>query len=317
MAESTRATKIVAVLAATLLLTAVACTKQQTQQTQPATPAGTPAQTENSSRLFVIVSDGGTSQAAGTDTVEITLTGVATSVTTFSDRPSRDAATESIATFVDAWPGRFGNEPPNAALVTQGGAADAGVATIALRPPTYDPASGRLAFAARLLPRSGGTSQIAIPASFGRAQLFVDTSAGASPLSQEVSAWPSNPVSVIAKNIPAGPGPSITIEGSGGYPAWVLTRARYSDGNQAGPPGADIAVYQNALFFSAAGVIDSAQFDMAICSDVATVEVVAKGIRTGASITMDAGAGSIEITQDGNYSLKIANPKDCGPWPNQ
>ncbi|MBJ7331081.1 MAG: hypothetical protein JHC95_14380 [Solirubrobacteraceae bacterium] len=132
--------------------------------------------------LFVQQTDGGTLQKTGDATYRLTLRGVAPSVSTFADRPGRTAGSERAATFVSRWRGRFGTEPPNAALVIDGAPRGRDVAMLTLSAPRYRPRNRTFTYVARALKGKSGAALKAFHARrdpvrelrFGAASLFVD-----------------------------------------------------------------------------------------------------------------------------------------------
>jgi hypothetical protein len=149
-----------------------------------ATPIASPAADEAPSLLFVQTAASGNFEAAtdGVDRVLLTLEGVPARTTYFADRPSRAAGAIPTETFLAEI--GFGDDPPNAALVTQTGDGQVVVLLELLsgrledgpgglrllyetRPLDGDPGGALTTFAPR---QSPGT----LPAEFGEASLFID-----------------------------------------------------------------------------------------------------------------------------------------------
>lgn len=93
-----------------------AATPTTTAPPGDASAAGEDAAAGTASSLYVATADGGT-LADGT----LTLTDIDSEVTSFTDRPYRDVAAESVDELVERWADAgFTDDPPNAALVTVG-----------------------------------------------------------------------------------------------------------------------------------------------------------------------------------------------------
>lgn len=132
--------------------------------------------------LFVQQADGGTLEKTGGSTYRLTLRGVAPSVAAFADRPGRTATSERASTFVSRWRGRFGTDPPNAALVIDGAPRGRDVAMLTLTAPRYRPRARTLTYTARALRGDSGAALKAFHTRrdpvralrFGAASLFID-----------------------------------------------------------------------------------------------------------------------------------------------
>lgn len=132
--------------------------------------------------LFVQQADGGTLEQTAASTFRLTLRGVAPSVAAFADRPGRTATAERAGTFVSRWRGRFGTDPPNAALVIDDAPRGRDVAMLTLSAPRYRPRAHTLTYTARALRGDAGAALKAFHARrdpvremrFGAASLFID-----------------------------------------------------------------------------------------------------------------------------------------------
>jgi hypothetical protein len=139
------------------------------------------AQTSQPSWLFSQTSTGGTFAPTDDGEYTLTLTGVDSFVTAFTDRPVRDATIVDLADFVAAWPDAFASSAPNAVLVEHqpSGQSDSTVVTL------YDPvlAGDTLTFRVVALRESNpesfidapGNFSLKPPAAFETASLFIDT----------------------------------------------------------------------------------------------------------------------------------------------
>jgi hypothetical protein len=138
------------------------------------------AQTTQPSWLFSQTSTGGTFAPTGAGEYTLTLTGVDSFVTAFTDRPVRDATIVDLADFVAAWPDAFASSAPNAVLVEHqpSGQSDSTVVTM------YDPvlAGDTLNFRVVALRETNPENfvdaatmySVKPPTSFGTSSLFID-----------------------------------------------------------------------------------------------------------------------------------------------
>ena len=112
----------------------------------------------------------------------LTLNGHPGGTVYFSDRPDRIFGEAPTGAFLDGL-GFSPNNPPNAALVTQGEDGAEAVVILELINPTYDPGSGTITYGAAILDEYTGDGlahvaaqqqDAALPETFGRASLFID-----------------------------------------------------------------------------------------------------------------------------------------------
>jgi hypothetical protein len=144
------------------------------------------SQAAGGGELFTLTTDAGTLEPVeGEDGVfTLTFDNPAPQVTTFTDRPVRNAGTEGLVQFVDQWDARgFAEDPPNAALVVDAEPDNADTAVFTLAEPTYDQASGAVTYRATQI-EGGGTESLPkheadLPSQFRHAHLFIDPAAGA------------------------------------------------------------------------------------------------------------------------------------------
>jgi hypothetical protein len=133
--------------------------------------------------MFVLEGNSGAATPDGDPgTYELALRGVG-GVTWFADRPQRRAGEETITRFVEAWPSRFADGPPNAAL-TIGQGDDADVAIVTLTDPQVE--ADTLRFHATVVEPEQAPPSLEdhvasrpsseLPTTFQRATLFVDPS---------------------------------------------------------------------------------------------------------------------------------------------
>ena len=140
-------------------------------------PAG-----ESGGTLFTQTADSGMLRpVAGEDGVfTLTLTNPGPKVTTFKDRPAREAGSEGVADFVDHWDARgFGQDPPNAALVVDTAPDEADTTVFTLADPRYDEGTGTLTYRATRV-EGGGTDALPddeadAPPQFEGARVFIDS----------------------------------------------------------------------------------------------------------------------------------------------
>ena len=133
--------------------------------------------------MFVLEGDSGAATPVGDPgTYELTFSGVG-GVTWFADRPQRRAGEESLARFEEAWPSRFADSQPNAALtIGQGDDAEVAIVTLTdahveadtvrFRATVVEPEQAPPSSEGRV--STGPASEL--PATFQRATLFVDPS---------------------------------------------------------------------------------------------------------------------------------------------
>jgi hypothetical protein len=183
-----------------------------------ATPAA--ASAEPPSLLFVQETSGGEVIKIAPSRYKVRLVGVSAGLTTFTDRPSRQAGHESVGAFVSRWAGRgFASDPPNAALVVHGAPASSDVTMLTLSHPRYDRASRTLTYLARPL-RGAPVGELATLSErrdrirtrrFGAASLFIDDS-GASTVYQPLTLQVSNALAGQTVAIQVSPrGPNVAF----------------------------------------------------------------------------------------------------------
>ena len=114
-------------------------------------------------------------------------------MTSFTDRPERRAGKESLEEFVAGWDRRFGDDPPNAALVLDRADEDADTVVLELSDPrregdgvTYR--AKRVEDAGGALADFAGDADDSVAERFGEASLFIDAapSGGLSPQSLQL-----------------------------------------------------------------------------------------------------------------------------------
>lgn len=183
------------------------------------------------SLLFVQQASSGTLDRTGKSTYRLTLRDVAPSVASFTDRPNRQAASESSAAFVSKWAGRgFAKDAPNAALVLDGEPRSRDLAMVTLSRPRYDAKTRTFTYVARPLrgtPSSGLKDFTARrdplrELRFGAASLFIDDAGGTV----------FQPVALQVMN--AVPGQTISVRLSASLPGSVVWSSGPSFSNFAG-----------------------------------------------------------------------------------
>ena len=89
-----------------------------------------------------------TAQTATVRTGRLVLDGVAPSVTAISDRPARSVTRIGLASFVETWRSRFGQDPPNAIVSGEMSGGERS-AEFVLDDPSYDANARRLTYEAK------------------------------------------------------------------------------------------------------------------------------------------------------------------------
>ncbi len=153
------------------------------------------AASQQLNELFVLTADTGTLRkvrgAAHTFALTLSVRG---SVAVFTDRPTRRAGVESMASLVANWKALgFAKSPPNAALELSHGSHSHDVKVFELRSPHFNARTGKLSFRAQDLGDRTSTALAGvlnnahrdIPARFSRATLFID-SGSVAPITQFV-----------------------------------------------------------------------------------------------------------------------------------
>lgn len=143
--------------------------------------SGAKSQNAGTGVLFSQTAAGGSLRPTGANTYELALRRPAARVTSFSDRPLRNASGEPLSTFVSEWGARgFASDPPNAALVVDGADEEHDTVVLELSRPRYDGRARVLRYRARRVKGSARLARVApgqdraVPKRFGRAELFVD-----------------------------------------------------------------------------------------------------------------------------------------------
>ncbi len=152
-------------------------------------PAATAASGKPSgagSLLYVQQTEGGSLRHLRSGGFELELTGVSPRVSTFTDRPHRQAGSQRLRDFVSGWgKAGFAADPPNAALVLDRGPRSRDVALVTLSHPRYDRRHGVLTYRVKPLHGKGSDALAAFAkradpvraGDFGSASLFVDDGA--------------------------------------------------------------------------------------------------------------------------------------------
>lgn len=144
---------------------------------------------QRTSELFVQQAGGGTLERVRDGAFRLRLSGVAPTVSSFTDRPRRRASAQSLRSFVRDWSASgFAADPPNAALVLAGARRSADVAMLTLSRPRYDRARRTLTYRAEPLRGDGGDALASFARRadpvralrFAAASLFIDNGAGSS-----------------------------------------------------------------------------------------------------------------------------------------
>lgn len=139
--------------------------------------------TGSESSLYVQTAEGGRLRGGEDGAFTLQLTGVASRMTTFSDRPLRLSAQTTVADFVDDWDASgFADDPPNAALVISDGDDGRDTFVFELTNPDHDDGADTLRYDAQLLSDAPGGRLSALadpvgddpPKRFGAASLFID-----------------------------------------------------------------------------------------------------------------------------------------------
>jgi hypothetical protein len=105
-------------------------------------------------------------------------------VVAFTDRPTRQARSEPLKTFVSSWTSRFSTSDPNAAIELSDEGKHQDVLVVTLGKPTYDARANTVTYRARALKGKGSAgikefvnrADKRLPRSFGHVDLFIDPS---------------------------------------------------------------------------------------------------------------------------------------------
>lgn len=152
-------------------------------------PAGQAASGKRSgpgSLLYVQQTEGGSLRQLDSGGFVLRLTGVSPRISTFTDRPRRQAASKTLRSFVSGWgKAGFAADPPNAALVLDRAPRSRDVAMLTLSHPRYNRRQQTLTYRVKPL-RGKDTGALAAlvkradpvrAGGFGSASLFVDDGA--------------------------------------------------------------------------------------------------------------------------------------------
>lgn len=204
----------------------------------------------------------------------LTLEGVQPSAVWFSDRPTRDAGTMGIKSFLELF--FRGDDPPNAALAIAGANESRDVAIVELSDPVYRSSKKRLTFTAELIPdvapdRLAAHPRLAayvvrndgrLPKRFSTNALLVDSAAvgssrGTNVLPPPLASLPASDVSALASRVAAD---QAALED-------VLEKIRVSIQQNLGPCMFDLEDKVNSIFNNlltqVAPVLQTMQSDLA------------------------------------------------------
>jgi hypothetical protein len=186
-----------------------------------AAPGASAADTPPVNLLFVQSAPSATVKPLGHDSYRLTLNKVQRGVPTFSDRPNRVVGQESIEQFVAKWKQRgFDTDPPNAALVVDGGKRDADTLVVALTEPKLD-GKGQITYLAKHIdpPTDGALAANArqaddhLPRRTGAVHLFIDDAPATTQTGFQVSIAGTGRVNVIFNNATISTPPPLTQSG--------------------------------------------------------------------------------------------------------
>jgi len=137
----------------------------------------------------------------------LVLHGVAHDMSSFADRPLRQASIVATSGFVAGWAREFRGSPPNAALQLDDAPASHDVALLELRDPSYDARTGTLSYRVKHLKEVGtGLARLkrladpSVARRFGRATLFIDPGSGGDVFSMVLAAPAGKTASVNLSN---------------------------------------------------------------------------------------------------------------------
>lgn len=135
---------------------------------------------------------------------QLALQGVEPQVVWMNNAPARGADFEAMGDFVNAWPDRFGQVPPNASVVGDPGDGSYQVVAMTLAQPSYDSATNTLVFPATELQGPGNLDAIR---PMTNAVLIVDAGARNTPANVFASTWRGiaySPIPSYFDNAPTG-----------------------------------------------------------------------------------------------------------------
>lgn len=228
---------------------------------------------------------------------ELELRRPADHVTSFSDRPRREAGSEPLSTFVARWGARgFAADPPNAALVLDDAPQDRDSVVLELSKPRLDERTGTLRFSARRVggsaaPRltsvAGGPDR-SVATRFAGARLFVDDALG-----------PARPLKLEA---------GLRDGGGGGGTARI-----HFDGagiELSGPPlgvsgirGFQVSVSPTTVEFDLGGVAPDVGLDLSV-SGVGPITGTASRLEPGVELLAIRNGNATPIRQNGRFTIK-------------
>ena len=256
-----------------------------------AAPAANAAQAQQD--LYVATANSGSLTRTHTSGVyRLTMAQPASSVTVFTDHPSRSASSQSTRKFVHDWTTEgFKADPPNAALVVDDEPSTADVYTFELSRPRIDK-NGRLVFRAKRIgrPTSGALEQLGKRADrpqtgrFHRASLFVDAGSEQLPVQVKVSGLAAGQVIRLSFDQP------IDIEPSQNVTPSVQV---------SGAAGFDVDT-SGLIIVGTQGTLASGTYDIGV--DGTSLSGTAT-IPTGASVTVSLNHGPAQPISSGAFKI--------------
>ncbi|MGH2955445.1 MAG: hypothetical protein ACRDL6_00420 [Solirubrobacterales bacterium] len=278
---SSRLMAIAAVMLAASL-TLAACGDDDGEETSTAVEGG--------GLLFAQTTGGGSlAPVQGQEDVfELTLTDPAPNVTSFTDRPTRRASTETLAEFVEQWAQRgFEDDPPNAALVVDAQPEEGDTAVFELADPRLDQGSGQVTYRATHVDE--GTHALPIPdaevlppSNFGDAHLFIDP-----------AATQTNDFFVRVDGGPSGGRTEITLDSQFS----VFVGPGVQEATFAGGVGGGVIGGQRVRLVGSAGEID-----VQVAGGSPPITGTAQ-IPSGANVTIEVNDGATQKISSGRFSV--------------
>jgi hypothetical protein len=186
-----------------------------TQNGTPTMPSRQPL-----SLLYILNAEEGSLSVREDGTFDLTLRNPSPTTVQFADRPARYSSTLATAALVDEWNHRFGDDPPNVAVVLTEGSEDADtIVCTALDPVLED---DELRLRVTVLESVYGTgfgylgdsADPALPATFGAATLFIDAVGSTALTFSYTGGAQSVTVGTGQQQVP--PGVPVTVEAWGG-----------------------------------------------------------------------------------------------------
>jgi hypothetical protein len=135
---------------------------------------------------FALHANSSTLVADGSGGYRLVLKQVDDAVFWMDNAPSRAGDFESVGNFVNLWPERFAQVPPNASLAGDPGNGDYGIVPLTLSAPVYDSATRSVSFTATPLK---GPGILDVSTDLGNVVLFVDAGTRGSPESVFSQTW--------------------------------------------------------------------------------------------------------------------------------